>query len=243
MLARVLAILDAVSAAPNVNRRDLAVRSGLSPATCNRIVAGLIRERLLTDGPAGLRLGLRLFEFGMQAGQEGVTLLDAAGPYLLDLYAVLGWTVQLAVLDGGFVTYLMKVDPRQHRRLDTRVAGRFPPHCTGAGKALLAYSAGETVDQLLDQTPLTSRTSATITDRALLMRDLRSTRRRGYAIDRAEFQTGMTSIAVPIRTNTVPVAALTLSGPSEIFDPVRAAHAARVVVRMIEARIIASGTG
>jgi IclR family transcriptional regulator, acetate operon repressor len=243
MLGRVLALLDAVSAAPNVNRRDLAVRSGLAPATCNRIVAGLIKERLLVDGPAGLRLGLRLFELGMQAGQEGVTLLDAAGPYLLDLHAVFGWTVQLGVLDGGFVTYLMKVDSRRHRGLETRVAGRFPPHCTGAGKALLAYSSGETVDQLLDGNPLISRTPATITDRALLMRDLRTTRRRAYAIDRGEFQAGMTSIAVPIRMSTVPVAALTLSGPSGVLDPVRAAHAARVVVRMIEARIVASGTG
>lgn len=239
MLGRILTVLDAVAAVPQVSRGELAERSGLPPATCNRIVAALVRERLLTDGPAGLRLGLRLFELGTQAGQEGVTLLDAAGPYLVDLHAALGWTAQIGVLDGRHVTYLMKVDSRRHRRLGTRVAGRFPAHCTGAGKALLAYSAGETVDQLLDGTPLTPRTPATITDRAQLMRDLRSTRRRGYAVDRAEFQAGMTSVAVPIRTGTVPIAALTLSGPSETFDALRAAHAARVVVRMIEARITA----
>jgi len=102
---------------------------------------------------------------------------------------------------------------------------------------------GETVDQILHRSPLSSRTPATITDRALLMRDLRSTRRRGYAVDRGEFQAGMTGIAVPIRMNTVPVAALTLSGPSEIFDPVRAAHAARVDGRMVEARISEAGWG
>ena len=213
MLGRILAVLDAVSAAPSISRGELARQTGLAPATCNRIVARLIAERLLTDGPAGLRLGLRLFELGMQAGQAGVTLLDIAGPYLLDLHAVLGWTTQLGVLDDAAVTYLMKVDARRHPRLDTRVAGRFPAHCTGAGKALLAYSPGEVVDRVIDRVPRTARTPATITDRGLLLRDLRTTRRRRYAVDRGEFQVGMISVAVPIRTGEVPVAALTVSGP------------------------------
>jgi IclR family transcriptional regulator, acetate operon repressor len=237
MIGRVLTLLDAVAEAHITNRRDLARATGLPQATCNRLVARLVAERLLTEGPAGLRLGLRLFELGTKAGQAGVTLLDVAGPYLLDLHGVLGWTVQLAVLDGDTVIYLLKIDANRRPRLDTRVAGRFPPHCTGAGKALLAFSPPELVDSILDRTALTARTPSTITNRSLLLSDLRATRRRGYAIDRGEFQTDLTGVAVPIRPGTRLVGALTLTGPTESFDPPRAAHAARVVAQMIESQL------
>jgi IclR family transcriptional regulator, acetate operon repressor len=237
MIGRVLALLDAVAEADITNRRDLARATGLPQATCNRIVTRLVAERLLAEGPAGLRLGLRLFEFGTQAGQSGLTLLDIAGPYLLDLHGALGWTVQLAVLDGDTVMYLLKIDASHHPRLGTRVAGRFPPHCTGAGKALLAFSPPELVDNILDRSVLPARTPSTITNRPLLLSDLSATRRRGYAIDRGEFQTGLTGVAVPIRPAARPVGAVTLTGPTESFDPPRAARAAWAVIQKIEFRL------
>ncbi|MFI5909506.1 IclR family transcriptional regulator [Dactylosporangium sp. NPDC051541] len=237
MLGRVLALLDAVAAAGPVGRRDLAATTGLPAATVNRIVASLLAERLLAEDPDGLRLGLRLFELGTTAGQAGVTLLDVAGPYLVDLHAAFGCTAQLAVLDGASVVYLLKVGSQRQRRLETRVAGRFPAHCTGAGKALLAFGSPEVADAVLDRSPLAARTAATITDRARLLADLRATRRRGYAVDRAEFQTGMTGVAAPVRGSGRPLAAITLAGPTEALDVPKAAHALRTVARLIEARL------
>lgn len=245
MIGRVVALLDAVALAGTIDRRDLAGATGLPQATCNRIVARLLAERLLAEGPEGLRLGLRLFELGTEAGQAGVTLLDVAGPYLLDLHGALGWTAQLAVLDGEAVTYLLKIGSPRPPWLATRVAGRFPPHCTGAGKALLAFSAPEVVDSILDRISLTARTPATITDRSLLLSELRATRRRGYAIDRAEFQSGMTGVAAPIRSGARLVGALTLTGPTGSFDPTRAGHAAAAAAQMIAVggRTQGDGTG
>lgn len=242
MIGRVMALLDAVAQDGAISRRDLARATGLPQATVNRIVATLHAQRLLTEGPEGLRLGLRLFELGTLAGQAGITLLDAAGPYLADLHGALGCTAQLAVLDGDAVTYLAKVASHRRPRLDTQVAGRFPPHCTGAGKALLAFCPPERVDTILDRVPLTARTPATITDRPRLYAELRATRRRGYAVDRGEFQTGMTGVAAPVRTAGHPVAAVTLTGPADTFDVPRAAHATRLVTQMIEARLTESGT-
>jgi IclR family acetate operon transcriptional repressor len=240
-MGRVVALLDAVAEAGTISRRDLARAVGLPQATTNRIVATLVTERLLADGPEGLRLGLRLFELGTSAAQAGVTMLDVAGPYLVDLYRTVGWTAQLAVLDGDAVTYLLKIDSRRRPRLDTRVAGRFPPHCTGAGKALLAFSPPELADGILDRTPLVARTPATITDRPSLLNELRATRRRGYAVDRAEFQSEMTGVAVPIRPGARLVGAVTLTGPSDSFDVSRAAHGARFVAQMIESKLDARG--
>lgn len=238
MIGRVMVLLDVVAEAGVITRRDLARATDLSQATCNRIVARLIRERLLTDAPQGLRLGMRLFELGTQAGQAGVALLDFAGPYLLDLHDACGWTTQLAVLDGDAVIYLLKIDSSRRPRLDTRVGGRFPPHCTGAGKALLAFSPVEVVDSILDRSALTARTAATITNRPVLLNDLIVTRRRGYAIDHAEFQTGMTGVAVPIRPAARLVGAVTLTGATDSFDPPRAARTAGAVAQMIQTRLL-----
>ncbi|WP_426503289.1 IclR family transcriptional regulator [Dactylosporangium sp. McL0621] len=248
MIGRVLALLDAVADAGAISRRDLARTTGLPPATANRIVASLLGQRLLAESPAGLRLGLRLFELGTLAGDSGVSLLDVARPYLVDLHGAFGWTSQLAVLDGDAVIYLLKVDSHRRPRLDTRVAGRFPPHCTGAGKALLAFGPPEAADDLLGRAPLTARTPATITDRSRLAADLRATRRRGYAVDRGEFQPGMIGVAAPVRAAVGPVAtparaaghpvaAVTLAGPAESFDVPRAAHALRIVAQIIESRL------
>jgi len=233
MIGRVLTTLDAVAEAPGCDRAALAAATGLPPATCNRIVARLVAERLLTDGPDGLRLGLRLFELGTEAAQGGVTLLDVAGPYLVDLHRALGWTTQLAALDGDAVVYLLKIDGRHRSRLGTRVAGRFPPHCTGAGKALLAYSPPEVVAGLA----LSPRTAKSITDPELLVAELRTTRRRGYSVDLGEFQDGMAGVAVAVRPRGRLVGAVTLAGPDAAFDIPRAAHAARVVAQLIEARL------
>ena len=240
LIGRVTALLDAVAATPRTTRRDLARATGLPQATCNRLVAHLLAERLLAeDGPGGLRLGLRLFELGTQAGQAGLTLLDAAAPYLRDLHAAFGWTAQLATRDGLDVIYLLKVDGHARPKLATRVAGRFPPHCTGAGKALLAFAPPEETDAVLARLPLTPRTRASITARATLQADLRATRRRGYALDREEFQPGMTGVAVPLRAAGRLVAALTLAGPTTAVDIPRAAHALRVVAGLLEPRLTA----
>jgi IclR family acetate operon transcriptional repressor len=212
MLGRVVALFDAVAADPGADRRALARATGLPQATTNRIVANLLAHRLLNEDAGALRLGLRLFELGIQAAQGDVTLLDVAGPYLQDLHRTLGCTVQLAVLDGDAVVYLLKLSTRH--AVETRVAGRFPPHCTGAGKALLAFSPPELVDAVLDRVPLTPRTPSTITDRSALLRDLRATRRRGYAVDRGEFQPDSTGVAVPIRPAGRLIATVTLTGPT-----------------------------
>ncbi|MFB9407124.1 IclR family transcriptional regulator [Dactylosporangium matsuzakiense] len=243
MLGRVLALLDSVAAAGPLGRGELAAATGLPPATVNRIVASLLAERLLAEDAGVLRLGLRLFELGTVAGQAGVTLLDVAGPYLVDLHGAFGCTAQLAVLDGDAVVYLLKIGSPRQRRLKTRVAGRFPPHCTGAGKALLAFGAPEAVEGVLARLPLAARTRATITDRPRLLADLRATRRRGYAVDRGEFQDGMTGVAAPVRASGRPLAAVTLAGPTEVFDVPRAAHALRLVAQLIEGRLGGAGSG
>src|SRR5918912_1004330 len=76
------------------------------------------------------------------------------------------------------------------------VGAQLPLHASALGKAMLAYSAAEVLDDLLEELPpkLTSRTLAP----AALRAELETVRDRGYARERDEAVLGESSVASPI---------------------------------------------
>ena len=238
MLGRILEILDTVGAAGTPTRTELSRATRLPQPSLNRIVTALLRHRLLEEQQGGvLTLGLRLFELGTAASQRGIDLVEVARPILLDLYASAAATVQLAVLDGERVHYLVKIEQSSRQpTLETRVAGRWPAHCTGAGKAILAALTPEQLDRLHPRLELTSRTPNTITTLDALMADLRVTRQRGFAIDREEFQIKLTSVAAALTTGVTGHAAVTLSACNVV--PERHGPLVRLAARALRAELI-----
>jgi DNA-binding IclR family transcriptional regulator len=215
VLARALAVLHVVATGESaVSRAAIATQTGLPKATANRIVGQLVDQRMLQPTRGGVRLGMRLFELGNLAEQRGPGLRDAATPYLADLYEIVRETVQLAVLDGFDVIYLQKISGRTSTKIDTRVGGRMPATCTGSGKVLLAFADPKFRQQLIAERGLPARTTRSITDPDVLNAELQLVRERKYAVDREEFQVGTTSVAAPIFSNSVVVAATTVSIPA-----------------------------
>ncbi|MFG2376597.1 IclR family transcriptional regulator [Streptomyces sp. NPDC048504] len=74
------------------------------------------------------------------------TLRAAAAPQLLDLAVRTKMVVHLAVLDGPEIYYLDKVGGRAAVDIPSRVGGRAVAHCTGLGKAMLAWLSPEEID-------------------------------------------------------------------------------------------------
>ena len=105
-------------------------------------------------------IGTRLFERATLAGGH-LALRDAALPILQELCAATRETANLAVLDGGDVLYLEKLVGRRPVTTPSRVGGRMPPLCTALGKVLIAYSATEVGEQIVE-TGLTARTPNTV---------------------------------------------------------------------------------
>jgi IclR family acetate operon transcriptional repressor len=91
-------------------------------------------------------------------------------------------------------------------------------HCTGVGKAMLSRLSGEFLEQYMAR-PMIRLTEHTITDPALLRREIDRVRRDGYALDDMELQIGITCVGVPLvdRKNRLQ-GALSVSGPSPRFD-------------------------
>jgi DNA-binding IclR family transcriptional regulator len=233
MLSKVVAVLDAAAGAPVVSRGHIAGRTGLPKATANRIVADLVRERLLQPVEGGVGLGIRLFELGALAEQRGLGLRDASLPVMQDLYEITHETVQLAVLDGIDVVYLQKVSGRRSARLDTRIGGRRPSTCTGSGKLLLACAPPQLLDRVLEERGFVRRTPHSIVDREVMLRALARIRAERYAVDDEEFALGARSIAAPVVHRGAVVAALSLSGRADRITVPAAAPAVRAAAAAI----------
>jgi DNA-binding IclR family transcriptional regulator len=89
-----------------------------------------------------------------------------------------------------------------------------PSHCTALGKVLLASLSSEQLDHYLRSQELRAYTSKTITDRAKLLREIKTVRRDGIGYDDGEFDAEARCVAVPVRDFTGRVAgAIGISGP------------------------------
>jgi len=85
-------------------------------------------------------------------------------------------------------------------------------HCTGLGKAILAFSSAPFVDAILDA-PLPALAPKTVTDPAVLRRELADIRKSRVAYDFEESREGLFCVAAPIFTrNSRVIGAISVTG-------------------------------
>ena len=235
MLERAARLLEAFrEGGPELTLAELVARSGVPRATAHRLAGQLVALGFLERSRRGWRLGTRLFELGQIVPRQQ-QLRELALPYMEDLYEVTRETVQLGILDQGEVLYVEII--AGHRRVSTpsRRGGRMPAHCTGLGKALLAFSPDVGREWLARGTPLVGRTPSTIVDPVPLARELQDVRRTGIAYDREEASVGLVCLAAPILgRDGIARAALSVSMPADgPVSPPQVAPAVRAGARAL----------
>jgi DNA-binding IclR family transcriptional regulator len=94
----------------------------------------------------------------------------------------------------------------------SRVGSRLPLHATGVGKVLLAH-APDDVRRAVLSVPLPRLTPYTITQPAVLDRQLARVRHDGYATTQEEMTLGACSAAVPVTVADQVVASLGIVVP------------------------------
>lgn len=206
---------------PELGVSDVSRALGLKKATTHRLLASLLRRGMVAQDPNSrrYRLGIKLWELGSLATSQ-VDWVDRVKPYLQHLTDVSGETTHLAVLNDGQVLYVDKVESSRSFRMPSQVGRRLPVHCTGVGKALVAFLPDEVLKGIVARRGLPKMTAHTITELSALRRELAEVRDNGYAIDNEEIDDGLTCIAAPIRDHTSHVvAAISLAGPTSRLKP------------------------
>ena len=131
---------------------------------------------------------------------QDTDLTVIAHPHLDALARQTGETVHLVLLDQDQAVYVAKVEIAQ---LDPHVLAigiRAPLHCTGVGKAILAFLPPDRQEDVLAH-DLPRHTANTLTDPGALRAHLDLICRQGYAIDDEEHEDNVRCIAMPLRSS------------------------------------------
>ena len=189
---------------------ELSEATGLARSTLSRILASLEANRLLERSGAGEYVGGPLFVLYAVRHDRNAELARLAQPVLEKIVASTGETVHLAVANGGRVAHVAQVDSTYLLGARDWTEIETAPHCSALGKVLLAWDVLATAEGSLE-TP----TTATISTRQDLSRELAQVQARGFAVTRDELEVGLAGVAVPVfGPDEGVVAAIGISGPT-----------------------------
>ena len=184
---------------PELSVKDISQKLGLSKSTAHGLIKTLEHRGYLQQNPYDLKykLGLRLFELGHYIANQ-LDIGQIARPFIKELVDELKETVHLVVRQQDELVYVEKEEGPQTLRIYSHVGKRAPMHCTGVGKAILAYQDEEEIDRILSTVPLQAFTKNTITDKDKNQEQLQTIRESGYSIEDEEIELGLTCIGAPI---------------------------------------------
>lgn len=204
---RALDTLELLAAAgpEGMTLSELAGQIGVSKSSAFALLQTLIARGFVADSGARLtrryRLGLALAKLG-DAAEFQSPLISLAMPVLQSVTDSTGLTTRLVVPDGPYAVVTARVDAPGSVRFASYLGQREYPHCTSAGKALLAALPPDRARALAAGTGMPARTDRTITDPDALLRDLEVSRARGYTIDDEEDCAGVFCVGSAVYDRT-----------------------------------------
>lgn len=163
------------------------------------------------------RLGFKLAE---RAGLflDQFDLRRIALPVLEELRNFSNESVNLAIRDGQYVTYVERMLGNNLLGMRSEIGKRELVHSTALGKAMLAQMPLADIKQFIASYELIPVSPQTITDPTVFFKDLRETLSRGFAVDNEENELGGRCVAAPIFDYLgKPVAAISISIPIQRF--------------------------
>ncbi|MBL3586002.1 IclR family transcriptional regulator [Rhodovulum sulfidophilum] len=243
-LDRAMGLLTALSETKGLTLSELAALSNQSPATVYRVLITLQGHDIVEleeeaqrwhVGPGAFRIGSGFL--------RRTNVAERSRGAMQALMRATGETANLGVEDRDEVLFLTQVETHETIRAFFSPGTRGPMHCSGIGKALLAFLPAARVAAILKTQGLPGFTPRSITSETGLHADLDRIRARGYAIDDQERAEGMRCIAAPIfNAHGEPIAGLSVSGPA-FRIPLDAADGIGAEVRAAADRVTAATGG
>jgi DNA-binding IclR family transcriptional regulator len=198
---RAMRVLDHIASSPDpVAARDVARSLGLTLPTTYHLLTTLVTGGYLVHLPEqrAYALGHRVDDLA-----RGLHRQIAVPPEVERVAAVVHQEARAAAYyatlrDAEMVVAHVAECPTHPRIRPMDVGFHQAPHATAFGKLMLARLPDEDREALLDHTGTPSVTSGTVTDRGLLLRQLRQVRGTGLAVEVDEFQSGLSCMAAPV---------------------------------------------
>lgn len=215
------AVLECIGSNEGVRLTDIATELEMSKSTIHSHLASLREAGFVLKEDDRYHLGLRLFDYGIQARNRW-QIFDAAEPRIEELADQVGERTWCFVEHNHQIVYLCGASAENPVKTPHRVGRHTYLHHLAGGKAILAHLPESYVEEILDDQGLPAVTDQTITDREELFEELATVREQGIAYNREEAMSGLRAIGAPVRDASGGVhGAISLSGPANRFTDSR----------------------
>ena len=208
---------------PDWGVTELANEIGSNKSTIYRFLSDMQQVGILDKHPETEKysLGLKLFELGSRVKLKAA-LVEKTHPVLELVANDIKETVHIAVLKNNKVFYVDKVESPLGLKISSQIGSNNPLHATALGKVLMTYQPEvkrqKILHQIFEESHIPTFTENTITDKASMVKELEQIKKKGYALDKEEFEIGLICLAIPIyNENGEVVASLSASGPANRF--------------------------
>jgi DNA-binding IclR family transcriptional regulator len=221
-------ILDTiVNEGRSVGVTELAERLEIDKSSASRLIKTLARFDYVQqeNGSRRYQLGRRMHRISFQLLNR-FPIREKAKKYLYRLVKETGECSHTAIHSEGKALVIDDVEAEASLRVVGGIGRLLSLHCTGVGKALLAYA------ELPLPNDLSARMPRTITDPAQLTAHLAMIRARGYALDDEENEPGVRCMAAPVYDHFgTTIATIGISGPTVRVTDARIDALAQSVIR------------
>lgn len=193
---------------------DIARKLRLPKSSAHCILLTLERRGYIYRLPSTHRylFGMRLLNLAQEALGRLELRARASGP-LRQLLEQTQMTVHMAIYEDGEAVLVEKLEPPSAVKMASHIGRRLDLHCTGVGKALLAYLPDDEINRLRVSRIWARHNENTIVFNNKLQAELEHIRKVGYSFDNEEDEIGFRCVGAPIFENDRTVkAAISVAG-------------------------------
>ena len=199
-LERALSILEALGQSRNgLTLLELTRRLALPKSSTHCLLLTLERHGYLhrNQNTGRYMFGLKLHSLAKVALTR-IEVREQAKPFLYVLMEKTKLTVHMAILEANQAILVDNIYFRVPFRIASWVGKQMDVHCTGLGKALIAYLPEEQLDGIMKSHGLSPHNDNTIVSVKKLKENLNQARLLGYFLDDEEEEIGLRGIGTPI---------------------------------------------
>jgi IclR family pca regulon transcriptional regulator len=185
---------------------EVARATGLSRASARRLVLTMEQLGYVREEGGRYALTPRVLELGY-AFLSSLGMPDLALPYLERLAETVQESTSVAVLDDTDIVYVARVPANRVLTISVGLGTRFPAVQTSLGRVMIAHRTDEEIEDLWNRSGRPMTTENTVANLSELKSRLAEVREQGWALNDQELETGVRSLAAPIRNGAGKVVA------------------------------------
>ncbi len=182
-----------------VSLTDMEKDLGYNISTTHRLLKTLIEERFISQNKITKKydIGPEIF-FSWLGERKPEKYFYRVTPILEECAKRTGETTNLFIRDGNEAVCITGCESQHTLRAFLMIGRRVPLTCTAAGKAFLSHIKEEELAKLISKIEFKQYLPNTLMDINSLLKDIDTSRQRGYTIENNEYEQTVTAVGVPV---------------------------------------------